>query len=166
MIEDVDDSSWKERIYSAFVEYFNDIEFTKTEDLQQWSVYRCNIHCQLCLLKKYLVAFVGADASPVGTTARLAELKWVCFQTQTTPKDYKLRSQGYQPRKIELLNEKIRVVPGGRTVEKTTYQADSLPLRVDLVPKNKDKQYNKYEYAEEGTLRIALETYSTSITFV
>ncbi len=167
LIEDVTEDPIKQPVYDALVEYFQDPVLCKTGSIRHYSVYRSEIPCQLCLLKKYLVAYVQEDYFPLQTGRHLSELPWICFQTETSTQDYPgVRAQGYNRKKIPLLEEKIRVLADGRTEFITHYQADTLPLKVDLVPKNKDKKmYNQFEYAEEGTVRIALETFQTSITW-
>jgi len=155
----------KDNIYSEFTNYFSNLPFTKIENKGNYSVYMCKITCQLCIVKKYLIAFVSRDENPVNFVKNLSELKWICFQAQTSTMVHKLENYSYSKKNLPFFNSKITVI--NRSPEKVTYKMTDIPLKVELIPKNtKQKEYNKYEYADEGTLRHAIETFKTIITFV
>lgn len=157
-------SSNKQEIYDQFVSYFNNLPFYKIEDKGTYSIYMTRITCQLCVLKKYLIVFVPRDNDPQNTQKELKDLKWLCFQAQLSTIVHKLPDLSYSKKNLPFFNTRIHV--SERTPQKISYTCKDLPLKVELLPKNtQDKDYNKYEYADEGTLKHAIETFKTIITF-
>jgi hypothetical protein len=168
-IEDIDTITSKQRIYDALVEYFDHPILTKSDTMKGiYSIYKVGVPCGYGQTYRYLVAYVPEDGEPMYTQQFLSNLSWDCFQTQTTHKDEKVGIHSYDRKKVPLLeNTGIQVIENGRKEDRTIYYSKDkmVPLKIELFPKNK-KLKSKYDYAEEGTLRIALDTFQTSLTFL
>jgi hypothetical protein len=153
------------RVYSLFNDYYSSLIFTKTEDKHKYSIYCAQLHCQLCVMRRYIILFVPFDRKPVGTQLPISELAWVNLQSRTLRSDFGLVPQPHSPKESPL--SEIAIVVKERKIEKTIYSVPNLPnINVSLLPKtDTPKQSNTYDYPDEGTIALALETYYTTVSF-
>lgn len=148
-----------EGIYRAFAEYFSNPEMYKIKDTGEYSMYLCKVEALLIVEFKYIITFVKKDPYPVGTHAKLLELKWVSLQTRILTDDHDISPYSYQPRLFPKLSNRISLEE--KDGNGYTYSCMNLPLKVYLLPSK-----NGPEPRENGTLIQAIETYNTIITLI
>ena len=146
-------------LYTAFVYYFDNPEFTKIKNLDIYSIYMCKLNVQLANEYRYLVAIVPRDAFFVGTAQELSKLHWSVFQTRSLNETHAIikKRSSYQPKQDGIFQSVIHRT--GISDKETTYKSDLLPIEISLLT-NKN---NLYDYPTEGLLNSALETYNTII---
>lgn len=164
-------------VYSAFVSYYGNLSFRKIKSSiqgnQHISVYRVKIPCMLCVgNNRYCVAITTFDNSPLGTIKPLSQIKWISFQTRTLegdilPNEY---VQDYEKTNGLLLLKESNIKIVSRSKIKNVYLAESLPLQIELLHtvKGEDTFISdaSHEYADEGTVATALETFNSVSYFV
>jgi len=150
----------KNVVYDAFTEYFNNPVMTKIKNVQNYSVYMCNIYSMLGKSYRYLILFVEHDNNPNGVEKQMNECEWASLQTRTLEDNHKLKPHFYNARKTVELSQKINI--STRDNIQCNYTTETFPLNVTLLNTRKN---NKYQYQPIGTIVSALETYQTIINF-
>lgn len=160
----------KERVYSLFVNYFDNINFTKLSEKDGFSLYYARIACLLSTEVRYLIAIVKNDRNSVGTVFPLLELKWISLQTRSLEENHRIPQQSYDPKRGSPYNTVLNIK--SREELCTVYSSVEYPIEITLyntIKKKKnpyEEMTNKYEYPNNGTLVTALETYKTIVTFI
>ncbi len=118
------------------------------------------------------MAITTFDNSPLGTIKPLSQIKWISFQTRTLegdilPNEY---VQDYEKTNGLLLLKESNIKIVSRSKIKNVYLAESLPLQIELLHtvKGEDTFISdaSHEYADEGTVATALETFNSVSYFV
>lgn len=150
----------KDAFYEAITDYFDNPQMTKMSDREdRYSVYKTKLHCLLSNECRYLVAFVPLDGVPPGQVKDLKSLRWICFQTVTMSEPHKITPHGYQVKRQGPLKAKITRTEN--TPEFSTYTCEEFPITVTLLGEGKGGSL----YQNQGNIILALETFSTVITF-
>lgn len=152
---------YKEKIFEAFSQYFNNLQMTKIKDVENYSMYMAKIFSQLGIEYRYVIIFIVKDDKPIGSTQALSEMRWVTLQTRSLHDNHKLPNQTYIPRRQPSLMKKITLIK--RDVTQYTYRCDDYPLLVTLLPTKKD---STTEYNQTGSIVTALESYNTIVSWV
>jgi len=148
-------------VYNQVRDYFDNVTLTKYQDTDTHSVYMTYIKCLLNNVHRYIMVFVPRDVFFKGHNRRLQELQWTSLHTRSLPTKYKdICTSSYRPKQVAPHNQPIHLET--RDNSKTVYKCASLPLRVTLL----HKEYDMFEYAREGNLCAALETYNTIIELI
>lgn len=158
-------------IYTIISKYFNNITMTKINDVNNLSIYRCNLSCLLCSEFRYLIAICPLNFNYNGSTIKLQDLKWLSFQTRTS-KSEESGSQQYTSIVDPLLMSEINMVK--KMKDKTVYICEKIPyIKIELLhtPKKIVSLYEQtfnntndiQQYANKGTLKTALDTYNCVI---
>lgn len=150
----------KEEIYNLVNNYFDNPVMTKAGNNENFSVYMVKIHSLLALENRFLVATVPQDNFPQGFKIPLKELAWSSFHA--TKLDYPQSGyipHRYIPKRSPDFQRKITLY--NRDNGSSYYDVDSLPLIVTIQHGKK----SAYSYNKEGTITLALETFSTIISF-
>lgn len=152
----------RDEVYQIVDNFFDRPVLTKTGDEGDFSLYMCKIHSLLALEKRFLVAILPLDNFPPGFQVPLADLKWVSFHitklehppnnVRFIPHRYVVKRAAEYQRRISLFN---------RDSEASYYDVDLLPIVVTLQHGKK----SPYSFQKEGTLLLAMETFSTILTF-
>lgn len=161
-ILDPDYDPRKDDVYTLFTVYFGNPEMTKIKDVGQYSMYTAKIHALLGIEYRYVIVFVYRDESKLGTVEKLNVLKWISLQTRGLPDDHKIPYHSYVPRRMPELDKKISLKSKAETsdgMEQYIYTVQDLPITITLLAK-KNASYNA-----SGTVVLALETYSTIVSF-
>lgn len=148
----------RRKIYSLFVEYFQNPIMTKIKDVDKYSMYGFKNSAILGIEYRYVFVFVYRDDDKVGSKYPLSKLQWLGLQTRTVPDIHNIPVHNYIPRRLEGLDEKISLVH--KDANQYVYDVQNLPLKITLLPK-KDEN----EYSPNGSVVVALETYQTIVTF-
>jgi hypothetical protein len=151
-----------EPIYELFVKYFDNPVMTKIKDVNQFSMYVCEIKCGLSTQKRYLIVLIHKDERNIGSIESLKFLQWQSIQTRTLSYSYNdsLTPHYYRPHNMPGLTDKI--ILNKRDSGSTLYDCEKYPLKITLLHTQKDSMY---EYTNSGSIVTALETYHTIISF-
>ena len=147
----------KDKMYTAFDNYFNHPVMVKIKDVNNHSMYMTKTACLLSNECRYIISFLPKDDSPIGSKENMKNLRWVSLQTRSLPDKHDLHSHGYQPKREGSLN--VLIIRTSVTAEASTYKCESFPLIVTLLHKKTEN-----DYQPRGNIIAALETYSTIIT--
>jgi hypothetical protein len=150
----------KEEIYTLIDNYFDHPVMTKAGDNGNFSIYMVKIHSLLALENRFLIATVPQDRFPQGFKIPLKELSWESFHATKLdhsekgyiPHRYIPKRSGEFQRRITLYN---------RDNNSSYYDVDFLPIIVTIQHGKK----SAFAYNKEGTITLALETFSTIISF-
>ena len=155
-----------ELLYEKMKEYFQDPVFFKISKSYvdkgvEYDVYAVRIESLLLKDRRFLIAMVRPDPGvPTGSGKKLSELRWWVMQMRSLVEEDP-DMDGIPPIKYEIKREliqDIRLFREDMNDEVTTYRVDpDFPMTVHLLHKKK----GPYEYAEEGNLLAAVETYQT-----
>lgn len=149
---------YRDFVYNLISTYFENPFATKIKDIDLYSMYMTKIQAQLGIEFRYIVIFVFKDTNQVGTAEKLSNLKWISIQTRTLTDEHSLPSHSYIPKRISALDQKITLER--KTDRSYDYRVDNLPIKITLLPKLKNVDYNA-----SGTVVTALETYQTIVNF-
>lgn len=153
----------RDNIFEIIYRYYDDPVMTKTKNLNQdFSMYACQLPCLLMNEKRYLIAVVGFDTSPVGVQQKLSKLRWNSFQVRSLADESltNLPTHNYTIKRDD--RYQIRLTIQSRTKEISVYSTDIGIFTVSLLhTKNQE-----YEYPNEGNLISALETFQTVLQWV
>lgn len=155
---DAEYSPAKESICADFTRYFGNPAMTKIKDVDSCSVYMAKLNTQLGIEYRYIVAVVKLDTFKPGTAVFLGGMEWLSLQTRTLSDNHDIAVHSYIPQRLKELERKISLV--SRDEKSYKYTVEGLPLVVTLLPRSKS-----LDYASNGTLITALETYSTVISW-
>lgn len=144
-----------DKIYDAFVDYFDNPIMTKIRDVNYHSLYISKTYCLLNKQCRYIMVFVEEDNLPIFTKQQLMYLRWKSLQTRTLEEQYNIKSHHYKPKRSGILSSII--TKKNTDNEKTTYYSDELPIIITLLNSNN-------EYQNKGNIISAIETYNTIIT--
>lgn len=142
-------------MYGYFVQYFSNPIMTKIKDINNHSMYMVKTNAILGIEYRYIIAFVYKDGYPIGTTEYLEKLPWVSLQTRTLAEDHKLPIHSYIPRRLPVLDYKIKLIH--KDAKQYVYNVAELPIQIILLPKRND-------YNANGDVITALETYQTIVS--
>lgn len=158
-------------VHAMVALYYGDPEMRKYESKGGFAVYMVALYTMtVCDGRKYLVAMVPEDGAPEGATFRLSLLPWVSFLTVyiDSPRKgirqivHESRGQGWLRENLPLLAETMRVK--GRNPGLTWYAPQGkLAFWVERVEVAHKRGDAVYEYEDETTLALALETHRTTI---
>jgi hypothetical protein len=149
----------RNKVYSAFIDYYGDVMFTKVKENNSHSIYMFKMAWQLGNEYRYLVAVIPRELEPVGLTAKMSYLRWDSFQTRSISDNYSLPEGYIKPTKTEAMTGNINMIDQNTKASK--YEAETLPIKIMLLHKK-----NKLdEYAVQGRIHLALETFQTIVTF-
>jgi hypothetical protein len=147
----------KDRMYLAFIEYFNNPIMTKIKNVDSFSVYMSKTYCLLNKECRYIITFIPQDNSIIGTTEKFSTLKWISLQTRTLSDRHNLPSHSYNAvGKGPLLAKITRIKT---ELLSSTYSCDEFPITITLLHTEK----NSNSYQNNGNIIAALETYQTII---
>jgi len=157
----------KEAVWKAFVDHFGDpLLFFSPKDSEQdaehW-VYVCRVHSLLLNENRFLIVMVRRPSSIPPTTPRhLRDLPWHVLQTRHVEDADKYRflqtTHRYDGTASRACQQSIERVESTR--EWTRYACAALPpLVIFLLHQRKTVD----EYANRGSVRLALETYRTIV---
>ena len=149
-----------QNIYHIFISYYGDILFVKLRDNNTHSVYVCKVDSGLLKDNQYLFAIVKRDRFTKGARRKLSSLPWDSFQARKLDKGYVLPSTFLKNNITPVMNSPVRVT--SRTDEYSQYTCDSLPIMITLMHK---KIGERGQFSDTGKLYLALNEYSTIITF-
>lgn len=153
----------KTEIYKAINNIYKSFQMTKTNQFENYGVYKARVECYICSDNRYIVAIVENDNDSIGTVKPLTELNWISFQTRIIKtidefKRFNMFPKSYSLPTKSILNDKIIKI--GETKEKSVYQTENLPLDVEILHLNENETFQ-----DKGTVIAALEMYQTVITF-
>jgi hypothetical protein len=168
-------------IYSAFNKVYGNLEFTKVRNTKindiPLSVYYSFIDCMLCIEKRYIILIAPIDMLENGQTNKLEDIKWISFQTRTFKEiQIDLKPQPLPTISFEKLSDQERKImkeefdltdkkkKNEKVIDRSVYIAKNLPLRLDLLHRNKNS--TEYDYANTVTLIAALETYNCTVNLM
>lgn len=152
-----------ENIYRLISGYFDNPEVIKTKVANGNSIYMNCVYGLLCNEQRYIVCITEDDDNmPIGTRQRLADIKWVSFQTRTISEKYSnMRPFSYeQKRSPEYM---LPILITKREDTHCEYKCEQLD-NINITLLNGKK--SKYEYQPRGNLVAALETFNTIITLL
>ena len=147
---------------------FKDFILVKTNQFDDYSVYKAKVDCLLCVGGiRYIVAIVKNDNNIIGSHIPIQNLNWIVFQTRYTNKEDELKNinipaKTYSVPKNTSLNDKIKKwidinnVNNKNLEQKVIYKPENLPLTVELL-KMKDSD----SFSDSGTVLSALELFQT-----
>ena len=149
-----------DEVYTLIDDYFDRPVMTKAGDNGNLSIYMVKIHSLLALENRFLVATVGKDRFPIGFKIPLKEVPWTSFHaTKLEHPERGYIPHRYVPKRQGAFQRRISQYAADEKA--AYYDTDHLPIIVTI-------QYGKkspYSFNKEGNLTLALETFSTIITF-
>ncbi len=159
----------RDKVYSAFVKYFDDIQMTKMRNKYQmsngigkwFSIYYAKINCLLCLDNRYCVVITPGDSIPSGTNIPLSSLQWESFQTRSFENLEETLENRMYSTSNSFLKDPLKVRTRSKT--STIYLSKNYPLKVEIIHA---KDVVEHEYPDEGYLDKALETYNCVVSFI
>jgi len=166
----IQQESYNYDIYNIISKYFNNIVMTKINNVNNLTVYRCDLSCLLCSEFHYLIAICPIDLNQINSTIKLKDLKWISFQTRTSYSE-EFKSQQYTSIIDPMLSSQINMIK--ELKDRTVYICEKIPyIKIELLHKPK-KMVTLYEqtfnnnqtqgYAQTGTLKTALDTFNCII---
>ena len=145
---------------------FKDFILVKTNQFDDYSVYKAKVDCLLCVGGiRYIVAIVKNDNNIIGSHIPIENLNWIVFQTRYTNKEEELKNINipakiYNVPKNICLNDKIKKwidINNNKSLEpKVIYKPENLPLTVELL-----KMKESDSFSDCGTVLSALELFQT-----
>ena len=149
--------------YDAFCAYFDNISLTKIKNTTTHSVYMARISCLLANGVRCVVAISNLDKIPIGTVCVLDSIRWEALQTRTLAEcPATLSEQSYMAKNVPPFSLPIVQMSSSDEMCEFSYNGP-FNIKVALM-------YNKkgatHEFAERGTLRAALETFRTIVSFL
>jgi hypothetical protein len=147
----------KNDIYKAINSIYKDFKMIKTNNVNNFSVYKSKVETFISSGARYIVAIVEIDDDPIGTLKPLEDLNWVSFQTRFTSSEKEVKNlpiKKYTITKNSLLNDKIS--KWAEISDKTIYKCENLPLKIEVIHMKKDDTF-----AEKGTVIAAMELFQT-----
>lgn len=174
----IDNNPDREKVYNIFINYYENPFFYKLKDVAQnvyvntpsHSMYVCKIASGTTIDKRYIICITPVDIYPVMHRMPMCDLKWESLQARTLQENMgatQLPLHSYRFKRESPYNALINRSTYEDTY--TEYVCDSLPLKVTMLHKSStSKAPDKFEYisVEKSILNVALEQYSTVITFV
>lgn len=151
----------KENVRAMFYAYFENPTLQKLKDIENYSMYVCEIHTGLVKNKRYLMIFVPQDNNQIGTNSEMKKLRWISLQTRELDEYYDVPRHSYKPMRYPPLMEKISL--RNRDDQNSSYVCEKLKIQITLLSVKKN---NQFEYAPTGTIVTALETFQTIITWI
>lgn len=160
----------RQYVYDTIVGYFQDpvlykIPSRDPESSPSLDMYGVRIESFLLKERRFLIVMVQGDPQVAyGEARRLSELFWTVIQTRNLTEQEesldRLPAVRYEIRRDAFEGYALRIESS--TDEVTTYRvAPSLPIKIHLLHKKK----GRFEYADQGTILAALETYQTLLCF-
>jgi hypothetical protein len=149
-------------LYATMVHYYDNPEFTKINNTDEFSIYMCRINIQLAHTYRYLVCIVSRDAYFIESVLPLSALRWKVFQTRSmTEQNPRVKKRhSFSPKQNEITQSTI--VRQSQTPQEVHYTSGSLPIELSLLANSK----NLYDYPTRGTFISALETYHCIVKIV
>ena len=144
-------------IHDVVQRYFENPLFTKTKNVDEYSIYKCPIHLHLTNVYRFLVCIVPRDAFLIGHERALSQLKWTVFQTRELSKPEQMRKHSYQPKNTGIFKAPIHL----KSREDSTI--DYLCPQIKNVTISLLKKQG-ITYPDNGFLNSAFETYQTILT--
>jgi hypothetical protein len=141
--------------YDILVEYYDNPNFYKIKDNEDVSVFGVRVPSLLLNENHYLIC---TCPKTLDTVLPLREIPWLSFQTRTTDNEmyshlpkiqYKKKGEQKFQLPLQIVSRDTKI-SSYKTVKET-------PLEVSLL----HVKGLEYEYANEGNLQTALETYQT-----
>lgn len=156
-------TSVRSQIYEGFINYCGNLLMTKLYSQEKtYDLFAAKIHCFCSDYRYVYVLAVPDNRISYGQQVYLSYLTWTSFQTRTSKTDRDLSVQSFKKGDSDefIVNTKIQQV--SETNDRTTYLADRLPLKVEIL--NTDKN-SIGGYHSEGTIKQALDTFNTVVYF-
>lgn len=141
--------------YDILVEYYDNPIFYKIKDENDISVFGVQVPSLLLNENHYLICTCPKNPN---NALHLRDIPWLSFQTRTSENEMyaNLPKIQYKKKKESKFQLPLHVVSRDKKV--STYKTDKItPLEVNLL----HVKGIEYEYANEGTLQTALETFQT-----
>jgi hypothetical protein len=144
-----------------FVDYYFDRPvMVKTEDKNNFSIYMCKIYSLLSIEHRYLIAISPKDNFHIGYKLPLSEIYWNSFQVRNLKDSRKgFLSHRYTIKRTPEYQKIITL--RNRDKQASYYDVNNLPITVTLL----HGKSSGYAFQKEGTMVLALETFSTILTF-
>lgn len=153
----------KESIYKDISIYYGDPEMIKYRQQDKYAFYAVSYTCGLIKTTKYLICAVINDFDRVGIVKRLSDIKWEAFQTRTFDEPI---SDDIEIPFSDKCGTVIPTLLGVQLSEKNSdmdasyYVCETEPIKVRIMYKTKSSRYSS-----KGTLKMALDVYSTVLEF-
>ena len=150
----------KEEVYRLIDNFFDHPVMTKSGNEGNFSLYMVKLHSLLALEQRFLIAVLPIDNFPVGYKVALSELFWESFNITKMNNQMKgFMSHHYHVKRGTEYQRKISLYD--RKPDASYYDVEYLPIVIAIQHGKK----SGYSYQKEGTLLLALETFSTIISF-
>lgn len=160
----------RQYVYETIVQYFQNpvlykIPSRDPDSSSALDMYGIRIESFLLKERRFLIVMVQADPQiPHGHARPLSELFWTVLQTRNLTEEEgsldRLPAVRYEIRRDSFEGYALRIESS--TDEVTTYRvAPPLPMKIHLLHKKK----GRFEYADQGTILAAIETYQTLLCF-
>jgi hypothetical protein len=155
--------SIRSQLYQAIADIYKNFILTKTNQYENFGVYKALIDSNIYSDIRYIVAIVENDNRPIGSEVPLSELNWVSFQTRMTKngkefKQFNMKAKNYTLPNRSILHDRITKIL--ETKEKSVYSTDNLPISLEIVHSTENDVFT-----DKGTVVAALELYQTVIAF-
>lgn len=153
----------RSQIYQAISNIYKNFLMTKTNQYENFGVYKALCESYVHSDIRYIVAIVPNDNNPVGISIPLSELNWISFQTRMTKNSKEFKSFDMSPRTYTLPNKSIlhdKITRVLETKEKTVYSTENLPISIEIIHIKEDDTFT-----DKGTVIAALELFQTVLTF-
>lgn len=162
----------KQKCRESICRYFGNPIMTKLRVDGIYSIYYAKSGCMLCIDDRYILCIVENDINPMFTNVILSNLHWVCFQTRTISDlqilvngkttSITLKSQEKPNYTDVIISEKIYSMDVSmENRDRVVYSAESLPIRVELLFSEKDR-----DYSPSGTIQGAMDTFNCVLSFI
>jgi hypothetical protein len=145
--------------------YFSGLKFVKLDKSNNhFSMYGVCISSGLSKDIRYVIAISQQDQVPIWTHLDISQIPWNSIQTRTLEEDWGLKDQAFDTYKYDkedpILNSTINVYKN--TYQHAKYKSSQLPLEIILLVN--PNYNNRYQYADELTIKKALDTFNCCLT--
>jgi len=140
--------------------YFGHLTFTNIDFKNGYHIYGAGLNGFSDGTRRYVFLIVDSKfAGPKGDKRKIDEIMWKNLQVRTIQNGYALREQSFKQPRIR--NDMMAYIVS-RSLEKTIYQIEGIPISVEILHNLKKK--SKYQYNDKITFSGILDTFSATIT--
>ena len=157
-----DEPKDKEYLYKAFVLYFDNPTFIKTNEANDnYAVYHARVK-SLLSNPRYLIVITESDYAPKGYKQKLNDMQWKSFQLRTINKEIVCPEISYTKENNGIFDDEIILQQRDKLAEKVIYQCRFNPLIIELLP---SKKGSINDYPDKSTLEEAMDSFQCVIYF-
>ena len=148
-------------VYNYFVYYFDNPVMEKIKNVNGMTLFGCKIKTLLTKDHKYIFALKKIDPSLNGQKYNLQDIEWDIFQTRTIDDIYTISQHSFTSKSDNISQYQINVFK--KDDKQYSYTCTNFNnIVIDLVfLKNQTRPFS-----DTGTLGLALNNFSTIVTFL